>query len=305
MTIRVDRAFLAQHASYTADGVEERALHVEIGDDRCFALLYRPTEPRDLGFVVCHSYGLELLTLRRVERGVARTLAAMGYPVLAMHRRGYGDSMGSLADATLERHMEDTRAAAERLSAEAGTSRLGLIGARFGGLLAGLAAREGGVDRLVMMNPALRGRDYLRQLIREMHMVQVAISAGRSLRTQGEIVEELQRTGMVDVLGHPIYRRLFDALTEADLTKDMGAFRGEALLFQISKRPTVDPGLTSLRDRIRGQGGRCEIEFVKEPPGAMFGSAAFVGSTGSTSRVDVQAPIVEELSRMAEGWMSR
>ena len=37
-----------------------------------------------------HSFGLEVLTLRRAERGVSRALAAAGHPVLFVHRRGFG-----------------------------------------------------------------------------------------------------------------------------------------------------------------------------------------------------------------------
>lgn len=304
MTTRLDIAFLEDHASISSDGIEERAFFMDIAGSRCFALLARPAEPKDLGFVVCHSYGLELLTLRRVERGVARALAGLGYPVLSFHRRGYGDSSGSLADATLEWHLEDIRAAGSHLAAETGVERLGLIGARFGGLMAGLAARYGGIDRLLLIDPQTRGEAYFRRSIKEMHMVQVTTGDGGAKRSTDEILEDLRRDGMIDVLGNPIHRHLFEALADVDLSADVGAFSGDALLMQVSKGSAALPEYESFRSLVEEGGGTCRIELVREPPGARFGGPAYVTVNDTNVRVDVQAPIATEICRLAKEWMS-
>src|SRR5919106_4775918 len=128
----VDRDLLRRHTSFDDDGIEEQAFHLDVEGGRCFALMYRPPEPSDTGFVVCHSYGLEFLTLRRTERAVARALAGLGHPVVAVHCRGFGDSSGSLADTTLDSIHTDLRVAADYLSELTGTQRIGLIGAKFG-----------------------------------------------------------------------------------------------------------------------------------------------------------------------------
>jgi pimeloyl-ACP methyl ester carboxylesterase len=300
----LDLAFLEQHASITSGEIEERVFLMDVEGGSCFALLTRPAVPKDLGFVVCHSYGLELLTLRRTERAVARALAGMGYPVLSFHRRGYGDSTGSLEDATLEWHLDDVHAAAARLSAETGTSKLGLIGARFGGLIAGLVARDGGVERLLLMNPSLRGTAYFKEAIREMHMVHVAIKEGGSRRSMSDLIQGLNDDGMIDVLGHPIYRHLHQALEGIDLSSDMGSFGGDALVFQVSKGSTVQRELEALAALIRVRGGSCRIHVVREPPGARFGGAAFVTMGDPNVRVDVQEPIVDEIARVSKEWMS-
>lgn len=301
----VDWAFMDQHSTLVSDGIEERVFLMEVGEGRCFALLSRPAEAKDLGFVVCHSYGLELLTLRRTERAVARTLASLGYPVLAFHRRGYGDSSGSLEDATLEWQLQDVRAAADFLASETGASRLGLVGARFGALIGASAAREGGVERLLLMNPPLKGTDYFRQAIKDMHMVQVANRDGGPRRSIEEMLEGLQRDGVMDVLGHPIYRHLYDALAGVDLTSDIGAFTGDTLALHISKSSKIPRGLESFGDLVRARGGRCSIELVREPPGTKFGGAAFVSTTDPIVRVDVQEPVVQEVTRLTAEWISR
>jgi len=113
----VDRTLLAEHASFVRDGVRERALHLGSGDERLFAILTEPqTAPAsDLGFVVAHSFGLEVLTLRRAERAIARALAAGGVPSLFVHRRGFGDSTGDPLAVTVDGQLDDLRVAIDRL----------------------------------------------------------------------------------------------------------------------------------------------------------------------------------------------
>ena len=86
---------------------------------------------------------MEFTSLRRVDRAVARTLAGLGHPVLALHRRGFGDSSDRSEDATLEGGLEDLRTGIRWMTAERKLQRVGLIGARSGGLMAGLVARAG------------------------------------------------------------------------------------------------------------------------------------------------------------------
>jgi pimeloyl-ACP methyl ester carboxylesterase len=302
--MQLDRDMLDRHASFVAEGVEERAFIIPMENERCFAQLYTGEASRGLGFLICHSYGLEMITLRRTERAVARTLAGEGYPVLSIHRRGYGDSSGALADSTPQRELEDLRAATAHLAAETGTSRLGLIGAKFGGLLAAYAARDGSVDHLILMNPAVRGDVYLREFVRERLMVDLAARANDNRRSIEEVLQTMRQDGAADVLGYPIHRRLFDPLSEVDLAKDMGHFTGDSLLFQVSKRASLRRDLAALRDRLAAQGGRCRLEFVREPPGVMFGGVPFVSTTDPASRIDLQQPIVDEIVRITKEWIT-
>jgi len=296
----IDRTFLAQHGSHTTEGIGERAITIDVAHESCFALLASPDEPRSPGFIVCHSYGIEFLTYRRTERSVARSLAAMGYPVLAVHCRGYGDSTGSLADATLGTHLEDVRAAMDALSAETGVRVAGLIGAGFGGLVAGLASRTEGIERLLLMNPAVSGAAHFRGMFREMRMVRVTNGDGTGPDPEASI----RADGMVDVLGYPVYRGLFDEAMSVDLTSDMGDFRGEALAVHVGKRPSIPRSLQALRARIETGGGSCRIEYVGEPPGATFGGPAFVSGADPTVRIDGQEPIVGRIRELVGEWMA-
>jgi pimeloyl-ACP methyl ester carboxylesterase len=300
--LNLDRSLLSRHTSFVDEGIEEHAFHIEVNGGLCFALLYRPPEPKDAGFVVCHSYGLEFLTLRRTERAVARALASLGYPVIAVHCRGFGDSSGSLEDTTFDTIHEDIRATADHLAQTTGTRSLGLIGAKFGGLVAGTLAAAGGVDRLVLINPALDGRSYFRQMIREMRLVRLTNNEKSSL---DDYLNLLPEQGMLDVLGNDVYAPLFEAFAAVDLSKDVGDFRGSALAFQVSKRPAVQRQLAAFGRVVEEAGGKCDVELVREPPNATFGGPAFVSTSNDpNTRIDVQVPIVDHITQYLREWMS-
>ena len=300
----LDRSLLAELARHTSEGITERAFHLDVEGDRLFALLTEPAAPvpgNDLGFVVVHSFGLEVLTLRRSERGMARALAAAGHPVLFVHRRGFGDSDGDPEAATLQRQLADLHVARDHLLSATAARRVGLIGARFGGLLAGVLAREGGVERLALVQPAVTGARWTRSFIREMHVVRMTDPVGRDRRGTDELAE-MRRNGVLDVLGYGLPATLHDALQEIDLAGDMGSFAGDSLVVQVAKRPTLAKDLEALRDRLAAA-GRCRAEVIREPAGSTFGSASFVATTGELHvRTDVMEPVVAELGRLIVGW---
>jgi pimeloyl-ACP methyl ester carboxylesterase len=304
----LNHALLAEHAQHTLDGVTERAFHLEVDGDRLFALMTEPADPadaKDLGFVAVHSFGLEVLALRRSERAVARALAAAGLPVLFVHRRGFGDSEGDPNEASLERQLADLRVAGEHLLATTSATRLGLTGAKFGGLLAGRLAREGGVDRLALFQPAVSGAQWTRSFIREMHVVRMADPDGSDRRGMDELLSDLHTDGVLDVLGYGLPASLYDALQDVDLTDDMGSFAADALIVQVAKRPTIAKELEALRDRLKAGGGSVRTEVLREPAGSTYGSASFVATAQDVGvRTDVMEPVVADLARLSAGWVA-
>lgn len=301
----LDRALLEASATDVRDGVESRAFHLEVGGERLFAMLTQPEGgPRsDLGFVVAHSFGLEVLTLRRAERGVSRALAAAGHPVLYVHRRGFGDSEGDVVDATVERQLEDLRAAAAWLRAAAGSTRIGAIGCKLGGLFAGLLAREGEAERLALFQPAVSGKHYCRSFLREMQLVRMAYPDGSDRRSVDQMLADMRRDGVLDVLGYALPSRLFEDLSAIDLRETPPT--ADTLLVQVAKRNGLSRELGAFRDAVIGAGGRCRVEQVREPAGSQFGSASFVATTKDVNvRTDVMEPVVEGLGALTTSWVT-
>lgn len=302
--MRIDRAFLTKHASLRSEGIEKRAFHLPSGGGWCLAIAYIPAESRPPGFVVCHSYGLEFTSLRRVERAVARTLAGMGHPVLAPHRRGFGDSSDEADEASLGGGLEDVRNGIRWLADDRGVEQVGLIGARSGALIAGLAARRVVAGPLILMNPVTSGKTLLRQLVQQMNSVVAAAGEEAPAHSVDEVLDEMRRTGAVEAIGYSLNRDLFEPLLDVDLTADMGAYRGDALILQVQKGSSIPRPVQALSRRIGLGGGRCTVELLEEAVGTRFGYVPFVSATDPTVRVDVQLPTTELIAATVRRWMS-
>ncbi|MGH2722664.1 MAG: alpha/beta fold hydrolase [Actinomycetota bacterium] len=301
----VDADLLARHADFVTEGVRERAFFVDLAGTRCLAILDHPAgrPPSGMGFVVCHAFGDEFVNLRRIERDVARTLARLGHPVLTFHRRGYGDSEGS-PDAGVPEHLQEVREAMSYVTAEAGADRVGLIGARFGALVAGLAAREGGVDRLLLVNPSLRGMPLFRELARHVLIAQLADDQGAP-GAEGDLLSRLETEEVAEVLGYPLYRSVFEGFGPVDLTTDVGSFNGQALVLQVTRSSRVPPDVQAFASAVESRGGQCTVELLPEPPGTRFGQKPFQNVAESTIRRNIQRPVQEAISERAAEWVSR
>lgn len=301
--MEIDRALLLDSGRIEHDGVVERVAYLPVGADRCWTDLYLPAgEPASTGFVVCHAYGLELLWLHRIERGISRALAAAGFPVLAIHRRGFGDSTGETEDATLARQAEDVCAGIDHLAAETGAQATGLIAARFGAMVAAGVLRERPVNRLMLMNPVLDGAAYLREMIRNMGVVGLAMGLQDRPRTLEAAGAEVERDGVLDVLGQPIHRRLFEELLETDVTAEVASYAGDALVCQISKTSTLGRPVQELASGMQAAGGRCRTAVLREPVGGSFGHSSQVRAASEVALKEVLIPLEEELAETAVSW---
>jgi hypothetical protein len=136
-----------------------------------------------------------------------------------------------------------------------------------------------------------------------MQVVRMADPDGSDRRGLEDMLADLRRDGVLDVLGYGLPLALYDELQGVDLAADLGAFTGDALVVQVAKRPTLAKDLEALRDRVETGGGRCATEIVREPGGSTFGSASFVATTSNVNiRTDVMAPVVAELGRLTAAW---
>src|SRR5579872_4998514 len=139
----------------------------------CFGWFHaaRAGQSGDVAVLICQPVGYDALLSHCSLRVLADDLATAGYPALRFDYPGTGDA----CDAAVEKaggHWNAWRQsvdlAADWLRARTGTRRLIVCGLRAGALLASLAASErGDVAGLILLEPVLRGRSYLRQLFIE------------------------------------------------------------------------------------------------------------------------------------------
>ena len=116
------------------------------------------------GVVLCQPLGIEAICVYFSYRTLADRLAQLGLAVLRFDYDGTGDSGGTETDPDrLQSWLASLTTATDYL-AGTGVGQVGMVGIRMGALLAATeAVRRQGVDALVLWDPCLSGRSFLRE----------------------------------------------------------------------------------------------------------------------------------------------
>lgn len=123
------------------------------------------TGARGAGVVLCPAAPLEAVRSHWAFRKLAEQLAKAGFDVLRFDYRGTGDSNGELVDTTPEQWVEDVKRAVRELKDISGVRGVAVVGFRFGGLIAAMAASQGLVlERLVLWEPVVSVSHWLGEL---------------------------------------------------------------------------------------------------------------------------------------------
>jgi pimeloyl-ACP methyl ester carboxylesterase len=191
-------------------------LYFPPGQQRLFGWLHSPLRQlstSSLGLVVCRPFGYEGLCSHRSMRTIAEATAELGIPTLIFDYQGTGDSndIGHQED-QIAIWTGDVMSAIQELRRISGVERVGLLGTRLGGLLAIEAAKQNGsVHWLILIEPVLVGRQYLREIRR--------IRLAASLGSGGQLETANLKEDVIEVSGFPLSPATVNALSRIDLTK--------------------------------------------------------------------------------------
>lgn len=116
--------------------------------------------------LVCQGMGHEYMRLHRTLWQFAELAARRNVHVMRFDYHGTGDSQGRVDTPRWSRWLDDVRVALAELRSRSGLSRVSVMGVRVGGLLAAEATRsEAGVEQLILLDPVVDGRLYMRELL--------------------------------------------------------------------------------------------------------------------------------------------
>ena len=137
---------------------------IPVSFEGCAGLLHPGRSDR--GVVICGAIGHETSGTHRGLFELAELLSSAGHHVLRFDYPGTGDSAGSGTEPDrLERSVRSVELAVAFLRLHCDVQSVTLIGFRLGALLACLAApRAGDVEQMVLLDPVISGRHYLREL---------------------------------------------------------------------------------------------------------------------------------------------
>jgi len=283
---------LRRYEDPEADLFEEFAER-RLGPGGAFALLAGPlAERRPLAWAICPTIGPEQGNLRRLEALVARRLAGSGFEV-ARIRPDVHPLHGEISLPTRLAELED----AVDLLRGRGAGRVGLVGTLFGGTVAALAAERLEVAALALVEPAVRGRQYARELLRREAVAD--LMADEEGDAEGP-KRELAATGRVTIRGLQLTTEAFEALGAVDLTSELRSFAGRSLLVGVSPSGEPGPGLRKLRDRLAELGGDVTVAGLADPLYAPLGEYYY--RDAGLLRLDTRLELDGKIADAVAGW---
>jgi pimeloyl-ACP methyl ester carboxylesterase len=221
-----------------------------------FGVYHSPADdvPPRGGVMVCYPFGPEYLRSHRALRELATQLAATGHHVLRFDYFGCGDSSGETEEGTVEQWLDDITRGVEELRESSGRPQVCVLGLRFGATLAALgASRDPGIDRLILWDPVVNGRDYLEELDRRNH----AFMEGRPRPPSW-----VEGRPPVEVLGTLLPRALRESIEGIDLLS-LASLHAKSLLVLTTDS---NPGLAPLMKHLESLGLPAQHQHIPFPP---------------------------------------
>jgi alpha-beta hydrolase superfamily lysophospholipase len=124
-----------------------------------------PGRRRGAGVLICPPLGYEYMSSYRTLRILAEELAELGFDALRLDYDSTGNSYDSCEDADrVDAWVRSIRSGLDETRRVAGSNAIAVVGLRAGGLLALQALAGSAIERLVLWNPFVSGRAYVREL---------------------------------------------------------------------------------------------------------------------------------------------
>lgn len=277
-------------------GIFEEFAGARLGPGRAIALVSGPLAgPPATGWVICPTIGPEHGNLRRLEALVARRLAATGFAALRI--RPDADPLHREIDPG--RRLEEIDAAVELLRAETGVESVGVAGTLFGATLAALVADRLELPAMALIQPATRGRQYARELLRREAVAQLLGADEESAAAEGPM-HDLSTSGLAWIRGLSLTQAAFDAISAVKLVEDLRGFRGRSLLVDVSPTGTVSTGVQKLADRLAELGGEVAVEPIADPLHAPLGEYYY--RDAGLLRIDTRLELDKRVAHAVSAW---
>lgn len=182
---------------HTLHFIAMNPIHFGSRDRLLFGVYHVPEKGGSKGVVLCYPWGQEYLRAHRSFAYLARTLSAAGLHVLRFDYYGSGDSAGDSTDTSVSSWIADVGVAIDELKDMSGLRSVSLAGLRLGGAVAALTATSRtDVSALVLWDPILDGRKYMKELL-----VANGYQGDGDPRTDGY-------GNSIDVMGFPLTREM-------------------------------------------------------------------------------------------------
>lgn len=202
------------------------ALFLPMRQGNRFCLLHEPPPgaPHRGAVLFIHPFAEEMNRSRRMAAQQSRAFGEAGWTTLQVDLYGCGDSDGDFSEAQWEQWVADVADAWDWLQAHSGHRPM-LWGIRAGCLLAAQAASRMARADLVLWQPVLSGKHYLRQFLRMKGASELMARNGGPVTSVQALREKLDRGETTEIAGYPLAPGLASAMDAAELDPPRGGSR--------------------------------------------------------------------------------
>jgi pimeloyl-ACP methyl ester carboxylesterase len=273
----------------------ESVRYLGSGADKMMASLHQPKGATHAGVVICSPILADFYTRYRHEVILGRELATRGTAVLRFHYRGAGNSDGDESQTTFDSMVADTVEAAAALRELAGVRDVTYLGTRFGALIAAAAAKVDGARTLVLWEPVTEVATYFREANRA-RLVQTASRGEGQGSTFEELLAQLDRGEVADILGYSLYPAFYESSSTRTLEAELGDDPRSILITQLGTKPELRKAYVALAERLQGRGHDVDTHTVS------LGEPWWMNAEGWTA-VESR-PQAQDLIRSTTDWIA-
>lgn len=306
----LDEALLERHRGFRDErtGFREEFLQPILGPGRTVAVLSRPlARARPVGWVICHSFGIEQVKLHRLEVVAARELARAGFPVLRFFVQGYGDSERRRQAVEVAWHLDGALDAVSLVRDLDDVESVGVLGVRFGAMVAARTAEKAGLRLLGLWQPFSTGARFLEDFSQTALFERMLDQTGApdSRMSGARFMEGFGEEGWKDLNGFRLGRRAVEDISGMDLRSDVRSFRGCALVVGISRSGGLPPEAARVAEHLGSIGADCEEECVRDDAAPMLGQHQFKKVGDGEAERDVFHDAFWAVARSTASWAAR
>jgi hypothetical protein len=263
------------------------------GDGTRFAAMHLPSEPPTAAVVVCSPVYAEMPRNYRREVLLGRELARRGLATLRFHYRGAGNSSGRSEVFGLDTMRADVTCAIRQARRLVGAVPVALVGTRVGAVVAAEAASENGGCPTALWDPVVDAERYFREVFRARLMTELKQGTTGG-QTTADLVEELRRTGWVEVAGYPITRELYEGVSSSPLVRSVGPGTGPLLVVEMNRQDRTSKAVGAALSEWRGRGVTVASVVVEHLEAWWFGAGGRDGAVEARVAGEAVVPVTAD-----------
>jgi hypothetical protein len=217
--------------------------------------------------MICSSLLGEFATNYHRERQLAQELVSRGIGVLRFHYAGEGNSFGERERVTFDTMCEDAQVALSHAQT-IGFEKVALLGTRLGALVAAKLAARREPSPLGFWEPAVEPLSFVEDA-RRANKMSLLVQSGLADLSNWRV--ELEREGVVDLLGHDLHLPLVESLENLAIPDLLGDVVLPILIAGLGTRRAL---LESLAGQLSGRGSQVTIDHFQAIESSWLGGDA-------------------------------